>query len=180
MRRWESNGRRYTYEELIAAASGARAFKCMFDPADDIFLNPPDMYQAIVSFCRKTGQACPQTMGELVRSIFESLAFKYKSALAKLTAVTGRKIERLHVVGGGSQNEMLNRFTADAAGIPVVAGPVEATVVGNALTQAMALGRVGSLDLARKIVANSFQLKKYLPENTREWDEAYKSAPFNF
>jgi rhamnulokinase len=94
--------------------------------------------------------------------------------------MTGRKIERLHVVGGGSQNDMLNRFTADAAGIPVIAGPVEATVVGNALVQAMALGQVSSLELARKIIGNSFQLKEYLPENTRKWDEAYKSAPFNF
>lgn len=180
LRRWESTGRHYTYEELIAAASEAQEFKCVFDPADDVFLNPPDMYQAIVSFCKRTRQNCPQTMGELVRSIFESLSFKYKSALGRLAAVTGRKIGKLHVVGGGSQNEMLNRFTADAAGIPVVAGPVEATVVGNVLTQAMAVGRIGSLEIARKIVGNSFQLKEYLPENTRKWDEAYKSAPFNF
>ena len=180
MRRWESTGRHYAYEELLSAASEAQEFKCVFDPADDIFLNPPDMYQAIASFCRKTGQACPQTMGELVRSIFESLAFKYKSALGKLASVTGRKIARLHVVGGGSQNEMLNRFAADATGLPVAAGPVEATIVGNALTQALAVGRVGSLEMARKIVGNSFQLKEYLPENARKWDEAYKSAPFNF
>ncbi len=180
MRRWKSVGRHYTYEELLAEASEAQEFKCVFDPADEIFLNPPDMYQAIVSFCQNTHQSCPQTTGELVRSIFESLAFKYKSALERLAKMTGRKIERLHVVGGGSQNDMLNRFTADAAGIPVIAGPVEATVVGNALVQAMALGQVSSLELARKIIGNSFQLKEYLPENTRKWDEAYKSAPFNF
>ncbi len=179
-RKWESEGEHYAYDELVKMAGEAGEFRSLFNPSDDEFLNPPDIQEAIAAYCRNTNQPVPETRGEMVRSIFESLALKYKSAVGKLASITGKKIERMHVVGGGAQNEMLNRFTADALGIPVVAGPVEATVIGNIMTQAMAKGEIDSLENGRRIVAESFRLKEYNPRDSRKWDEIYKSAPFHF
>jgi rhamnulokinase len=179
-RNWEKKNEAYSYDQLVSMARTAPEFKCVLDPADNSFLNPPDMNTAIMDFCRRTGQPFPETKGEMVRSIFESLALKYKSAVGKLGAITGRKIEALHVVGGGSRNEMLNQFTADAAGIPVIAGPVEATTLGNILVQAMAKGRIGSLEDGRRIVGESFQPKKFFPRDFGKWDEVYRSVAFDF
>lgn len=178
-RKWEADGERYAYGELVEMARTAREFKCVLDPSDGAFLNPLDMPEAIAAFCRKTGQA-PETKGEMVRTIFEGLAMRYRAALEKLRTVSGRDIDRLYVVGGGSQNGMLNQFTADAGGIPVIAGPVEAAVVGNIMVQALTSRSIDSLDEARKIIGNSFSSKDYYPGNTRRWDEVYASAPFNY
>lgn len=179
-RKWESEGEHYSYDELVKMAGEAREFRTIFNPSDDEFLNPPDMQSAIETYCRNTNQPVPETRGEMVRSIFESLALKYKSAVLKLASITGKTIDRMHVVGGGSRNEMLNRFTADALGIPVTAGPVEATVIGNIMTQAIAKGAIDSFEIGRQVVARSFRLKEYLPRDSKKWDEIYKSAPFHF
>lgn len=178
-RSWEKNAERYTYDELVRMAREAEEFKCIIDPFRDSFLNPPDMRVAILDFCRKTNQPCPETKGEFVRAILESLALSYKFALGKLNAITGRKIESLHIVGGGARNHMLNQFAADATGIRVAAGPVESTVLGNILVQAIAEGRIDSIAEGREIVRESFQVKEYLPHNSRKWDEAYARVTFN-
>src|SRR5207245_1697918 len=114
----------------------APAFHSLIDPDDERFLNPPDMPKAIQEFCRETGQPVPETQGQFARCVFESLALKYAATLDGLEELTGTKIETLHIVGGGSQNQLLNQFTANAAARPVLAGPVEATVLGNLLVQA--------------------------------------------
>ncbi len=177
---WEKDGESYTYDGFVNMARSAGEFRCVIDPDDDSFFNPPDMNVAIMDFCERTGQTSPDSKGETVRIVLESLAFKYKSAIGKLAAITGKRIETLHVVGGGSQNEMLNQFTANAAGIPVVAGPVEATTLGNVLVQAMAKGRIETLESARQIVGESFPLKRYYPKDFEKWDQVYRSVAIDF
>ena len=175
---WERDGDEYDYVKIATMASEAEPFKCFLNPDSKLFLNPPDMEKAIDEFCRITGQEKPQGKGAYARAVYESLALKYKLILKMIGDASGRKIERIHVVGGGSQNEFLNRLTADAAGIPVYAGPVEATALGNVLVQAVAAGKVESLSHAREIVKNSFEIKEYKPADTAEWNEMldkYKS-----
>jgi len=137
------------------------------------------MQTAIVNFCKKTEQNLPESKGEFVRCIFESLALKYKSTLEKINLITGKPAEVLRIVGGGSQNEMLNQFTADASGIPVIAGPIEAAAIGNIMVQAMARGKIHSLKEGRMIVGRSFKLKEYLPQHAEKWAEVYKRIQSN-
>jgi rhamnulokinase len=132
------------------------------------------MPDAIQAFCRKTGQPEPQIQGEFARCILESLALKYKAVLENMTAVTGASIEQLHVVGGGSKNELLNQFTADACGIPVIAGPVEATAIGNVLVQAIAKKKIKSIKSGREIIAHSFPTKTFLPAKTEQWNDIFQ------
>ena len=162
------------YEDLVREAEGAPAFSALIDPDHPDFLNPPDMPEAVAARCRATGQAPPGTRAALVRSLLESLALKYRYVLDQLRLVAGRPIDRIHVIGGGSRNALLCRFTAEATGLPVVAGPAEATAVGNILVQAMALGRVASPAEMRAIVRASFELRTYEPGRARrDWDAAY-------
>jgi rhamnulokinase len=169
---WAANGPA-SYEELARAAATARPFAALIDPDDPAFLNPPDMPAAIAAYCRKTGQEPAATPADLVRSLLESLALKYRFVIEELDAILSRPISRIHVIGGGSRNDLLCRFTADATGLPVVAGPAEATAVGNILVQAMALGRLTSPAGIRAIVRDSFELKTYAPDRTAAWDAAY-------
>jgi rhamnulokinase len=162
------------YEELTRAAAEAPPFKALIDPDDMGFLNPSDMPDAIRSYCRRTGQVPPDTKAALVRMILESLALKYRLVIDQMERVIKRRIERIHVIGGGSQNRLLCQFTADATRRPVKAGPAEATAVGNILVQAMALGRVRSHAEMRTIVGNSFELRDYEPGEERPWSEAYE------
>ena len=153
-----------TYDELTRAAAEAPAFAALVDPDDPAFLNPPDMPKAIEDFCRRTGQKPPATRGAVVRSLLESLALKYRQVIEELRQVLGRPVERVHVIGGGSRNTLLCQLTADATGLPVVAGPAEATAIGNLLVQAMATGRVSSTAEIRAIIRDSFELRTYNPE----------------
>lgn len=163
-----------TYEELARAAAEAPPFAALVDPDHPGFLNPPDMPEAVAAYCRATGQKPPASRAALVRSLFESLALKYRHVIDQLRLVRGRPVERIHVIGGGSRNALLCRFTAEATGLPVVAGPAEATAVGNILVQAMAMGRVASPAGIRAIIRDSFELRTYEPGGTREgWEEAY-------
>jgi rhamnulokinase len=163
-----------TYEELLEPAASAAPFGAIIDPDDGGFLNPPDMPEAIREFCARTGQAAPEEPAGMVRCILESLALKYRYVLEQLRRVCPRPIRRLHVIGGGARNGLLCQFTADATGLPVVTGPVEATAVGNMLVQALALGHVGSLAEIREIVRASFELERYEPRQTTQWDRAYE------
>jgi rhamnulokinase len=167
-------GKTCEYDELIKLALKSKEFVSILNPDDASFLNPPDMPDAIRAFCRKTRQPVPQTQGEFARCILESLALKYKAVLENITAVTGTSIEQLHVVGGGSKNELLNQFTADACGIPVIAGPVEATAIGNVLVQAIAKKKIESIQSGREIIAHSFPMKTFLPAKTEQWNEVFR------
>jgi rhamnulokinase len=170
---WKRQKESCRYDELIYLADQAEPFKCIIDPDDSSFLNPADMPTAIIEYCKSRGLRAPETRGEFVRTIFESLAMKYRMVIEDINAMRGSSIEVLHIVGGGSRNEMLNQFTANACGIPVTAGPVEATAVGNILVQAISKKRLGSIEEGRELVAHSFPLKHYEPKDREQWQEVY-------
>lgn len=171
---WEKAGKCYTYPEIVAMCQSAEAFRSFIDPDDVSFANPASMIQAIVTYCQRTGQPVPEHDGQLVRCIFESLALKYKHVLNSLHEVAPFPIKKLHVIGGGSQNNLLNQMTANATGILVMAGPSEATAIGNIMIQAMGLGIVNSLQEIRDIVRNSVSPQAFIPDNSNVWNDAYK------
>ncbi len=172
-RRAWAREREIPYEELLAHAEGAAPFAALVDPDAPAFAKPGDMPGAIRAECARTGQRAPDSPGGMTRCILESLALKYRRVLEMANRLSGRTAGRLHVIGGGSRNRLLCRFAADACGIPVIAGPVEATAAGNVLMQAVALGKVSSLAEARRIAANSFTPETHEPHDRGKWDEAY-------
>lgn len=171
-RRSWSGQHRFSYGELAAAAAEVRPFQCLIDPDHPLFLNPPDMVEAIKSFCRLTGQKPPDRPAGFARSIFESLALKYRIVLDDLQRTSGRVITSVHIIGGGSKNGLLNSFTAEATGIPVLAGPAEATSLGNIAIQAMALGAVKDIAEARALVRASFRPERSEPSGDAAWEKA--------
>jgi len=173
-RQWQREGHEYSYAELTKMAGEAAALKSVVTPDHGPFLSPGDMPGKIAEFCRKSGQPVPSSPGEFVRCCLDSLALAYRKTLEGLEALLGRKIAVIHIVGGGVQNELLTQMTADACGKPVVAGPVEATAIGNILVQAMATGDIKSLADARSVVRASFDVKHYKPHHTTPWDQAYE------
>ncbi|MBN2207295.1 MAG: rhamnulokinase, partial [Candidatus Aminicenantes bacterium] len=164
----------YDYPELTALAEAAPPFRAVIDPDAADFMNPPDMPEAINAFLRRTGQAPLETPGEFIRSILESLALKYRYVIEEIGRVAGRAVERVHIIGGGSRNELLNRLTADATGRPVIAGPAEATSTGNILIQLQAAGAVRSLAEMRAVVRESFPVRTYLPRPSPDGKDAYR------
>lgn len=171
-RAWEKDGP-VSYEELSRAAAEAPAFQAIIDPDSPDFINPPDMPEAIRGFCRKTGQLPPGSRAAMVRSILESLALKCRLVIDRLRVIRGRPVEAVHIIGGGSRNDLLCRFTAEAVGLPVLAGPAEATAVGNILVQGLALGLVTSISGIRDIVRGSFEIRSYEPAGAPGWEDAY-------
>jgi rhamnulokinase len=172
-RDWEKRGQEFDYATLTRLAEEAEPFVSLINPADARFVSPDDMPAKIVAFCGETGQQAPETPGEFVRCALESLALFYRVTLRQLEGIIGKKIERLNIVGGGSQNQLLNQFAANALQIPVIAGPTECTALGNVLVQAIALGHVASLAAGREIVRNSFEVKPFMPQLRAEWDAAF-------
>ncbi len=168
-REWARQGRSLSYGELCEAALAAPPFAARIDPDDPSFLSPGDMPGRIAAYCTRTGQKAPAEPGALARVIFESLAMKYRDTLRRLEQIRGRAFRVLHIVGGGSKNAVLCQFTADATGLPVVAGPEEATAIGNMLLQAMALGQLRTPAEAREVVRRSFRLRTYEPRDTAAW-----------
>ena len=162
-RSFDAAGRIFDYAQLAALAAQVPPFRSIVDANDPRFLNPPDMPKALQEYCRETHQPVPGTEGELVRCAYESLALKYREVLGSLEELTGNPIDVIHIVGGGSQSRLLNQFTADACQRPVVAGPVEATAMGNLLTQIRADGELDSLDGMREVVLASSVLQHYQP-----------------
>jgi rhamnulokinase len=162
-----------SYEGIVALAERAQPFQAFLDPDHSSFMNPDDMPRAMTDFCAATGQAVPNDPGTLARTALESLALKYRMTLEQLEHILGYRLEAIHVVGGGSQNQLLCQFTADACGRPVHAGPVEATAIGNVLAQALAAGEFASWNEAREIVRATFPLKTFEPRLTGAWDDAY-------
>ncbi|MEW6160910.1 MAG: rhamnulokinase family protein [Verrucomicrobiota bacterium] len=171
-RSWTRTGQNFDYHELTEMAAQAPPFVSLIDPTDERFLNPEEMPAAIAGYCRETNQPEPKNPGATIRCALESLALLYRKRLRELEQLLGRKIGRIHVVGGGSKNDLLNEFTANACEVPILAGPVEATAAGNILVQAIALGHIGSLSDARAIVEHSFSLRRFAPCETTSWRAA--------
>jgi len=171
---WLKTNNSVNYNELIELSQFAKPFRSFLDPDHMGFYNPSDMPAAIDEFCINTRQEVPQNIGEYVRLILESLAFKYRMTLDQLKEVTGKQINRIHIIGGGAQNAYLCQFTANAAGLSVIAGPAEGTAAGNLLMQAKALGYLKDLKEIRQVVRNSFNFVEYYPNETQEWNNAYK------
>lgn len=172
-RSFERSGTPYDYGLLAQVARDAKPFRAFVDPDDRAFMAPQDMPEAIRDWCRKTNQEVPDSEGGIVRCALESLALKYRTVLGWLEELSGERVEVIHIVGGGTQNELLNQFAANATGRPVITGPIEATALGNILVQARTAGAVGSLSEIRDVVRASSTMKRYEPENTAAWNEAY-------
>jgi rhamnulokinase len=172
-REWERHGESFTEPELVRLAGEAAPFQAVVDPDDPSFFKPGNMPLRVQDFCRRTGQQIPASKGQIVRCVLESLALKYRFVLEHLDELVGRRLGPVHIVGGGSQNKLLNQFTADASGRHVVAGPVEATAIGNVVMQAMAGGEISSLAEGRALVRESFPATIFEPVTSAGWDEAY-------
>jgi rhamnulokinase len=162
-----------SYDELTQLAAEATPFVAVIDADDALFLHPGGMPEKIRAYCAKTGQAVPQSKGQIVRVVLESLALKYRLVLERLEELTNKRLDPIHIIGGGTKNRLLNQFTADSTGRNVVTGPVEATAIGNTLMQAISLGHLGSLEEARTVVRNSFNVETYHPGSNIGWGESY-------
>lgn len=160
---WAAQGESHSYAELVDLATNTNSSGTLFHPDDDRFLPPGDHPALIQAFCRETGQPVPQSKGEIVLTVLESLAHTYGQVIDQLAGLSNKSVETIHIVGGGSQNKLLNQLTANAAGIPVITGPIEATVIGNALVQLITLGEVKDLAEGRAIVAESFAQERFEP-----------------
>jgi rhamnulokinase len=168
-RAWAADGYSYDYSELVNMAADAPAHMACINPDYPSFGQPGGMPQKIADYCRKTGQPVPNSPGQIARVILESLASTYARVAAMITRVTGKQYGRIHIVGGGSQNDLLNAFTADATGMRVLAGPVEATAIGNVTTQAIAVGQLQSISQARRLIAQTSQMREFTPHNRDIW-----------
>jgi rhamnulokinase len=173
-RAWLKEGREFSYQQLGTLAAQAAPLKALINPNDPRFAKPDDMPQKITDFCRATGQTPPATHGEFVRCTLESLALLYRRTLDQIEDVTGKRIETLHIVGGGSKNNLLNQLSANATGRTVMAGPVEATATGNILIQAIALGHLKDLDELRSVVRASLEVTTFKAQDAEVWTQAYE------
>jgi len=170
---WKLQGREFAFDELIQRAGEALPLTSLINPDDAAFVAPKDMTAAIRDYCAKTSQIAPATEGAIVRTALESLALRYRMVLGYLEELVGSRIETIHIVGGGAQNRLLCQMTADACNRRVIAGPVEATAIGNLMMQAVALGTIGSIAQAREIVRTSFAAQEFHPKPSQAWNDAY-------
>lgn len=172
-RSWAARGDNLSYDEITHLASEAEPFAAFIDPDDSEFLKPGNMPERIRSYCSKSDQGIPESKGAVIRCALESLALKYRWVLERLEEINNCRFEPIHLIGGGTKNHLLNQFTAEATGRVCIAGPVEATAIGNVLMQAIALKQISSLNEARDIVRRSFTTQVYEPDEREGWDEAY-------
>lgn len=173
-KQWSLEGLPSDYAELVALGNPRPSLRMLIDPNDPMFLHPASMTEAIRRYCQESGQPAPERQQEFVQLILESLALSYRRVLESLQGVTGREYEEIRVVGGGARNRLLNQFTADATGRRVVAGPVEATALGNLAVQMAATGAVSSIQEAREVIDRSFPTEVFEPSNQAEWKSAYE------
>lgn len=173
-REWQEAGEGISYAEESQLLEEATPFQSFIDPDHELFFNPDSMEEAIQTFCRDSGQKIPTTKGELIRCITESLTLKYRWILERMEGLTEKEIPSIHMVGGGIQNQHFCQFTANATEKNVLAGPIEASATGNALSQFIALGEIANEKEAQEISRDSFPMKEYTPEKTDSWNEAYK------
>jgi len=174
-RRFHREGKKYSYNDMENLAREAKPFQCFIDPDYPEFAKPGNIPERIREYCKKTGQYIPQTDGEIIRCIYESLAMKYKHTFIQLKECCERDFGVIHMVGGGTKDPFLCQMAADAAGVPVIAGPVEGTAAGNIAVQFIANGEISDVWEARKIISDSFEVKTFEPTSTTEWEEAYKN-----
>ncbi len=172
-RQWQREGTLLSFDELEREAREAEPFASLIDPDYPAFQTPGNMPRRIREYCEKTGQKVPETTGAIIRTIAESLAFRYRSTVEGMEDVTGKKYNVINIVGGGIKDKMICQFTANATNRTVSTGPVEATSIGNIIVQGIAMGAIKDLKEGRQIVRNSFDITEYKPENTTAWDEAY-------
>ncbi len=173
-RQWRREGHDYSWDDLLKQAAEAKPFLCFLDPDDPAFAQPGDLPAAVRAFCQSSGQVSVQTPGELVRCYLESLALKSWHTIEGLEKVCGHPFTKICIVGGGSQNHLMNQFTADACNKIVVAGPIEATALGNLMVQAIATGFIKDLDSGRQAISRSVEQQHYEPNNVSSWQAAYK------
>jgi rhamnulokinase len=171
-RKWKQDGNDFTWPDLVKQAEASRPLASLVNPDAACFVAPKDMPQAIRGFCTQSQQPVPQSPGELVRTALESLALRYRVVLGMLEELVGNRIETIHIVGGGTQNKLLNQMTADACNRRVVTGPVEATAIGNIMLQAVSLGEVASIAQAREVIRASFAVEEFQPRQPQQWDQA--------
>ncbi len=170
---WKAEGNEYTFEQLTQMVQSADTFKAFIEPDDTLFLAPGDMPSRVIQYCQQTGQAIPETDAEVMAIVYASLAYKYRYVLEQLISVSGQDVDRLHIIGGGSKNALLNQMTANAIGRPVIAGPAEATATGNAIVQLISLGELGNVAEARTMLSESMDTVSFTPQNTEAWNENY-------
>lgn len=173
-RQWDIDGQEHSFSELAELAAAAEPFTAFIDPDDAVFASPGNMPSKIKVYCEKTGQAVPDSIGQILRVATESLALKYRFVYENIVKLTGLDFSRLHAGGGGIQNEMLCQATANALGIEVIAGPVEATSCGNIITQMIATGETTDFTSGRALIRNSFGFIAYSPEDLESWESAYR------
>lgn len=171
-RHWAAAGEDYDYAQLTQMAVEAEPFRSLMNPDDERFMAASSMPAAIAGFCRDTDQPAPESPGQFVRCCLESLALFYRLTMQRVSSLSGKPVNRLHIVGGGSQNGLLNQFTANACNVTVIAGPTEATALGNILVQAITAGEIESLATGRQIIANSFKVDTFTPSDQKEWSVA--------
>lgn len=174
-RAWRKKGEEYSYADLERLALDAKPLQCFIDPDAPEFTPPGDIPARVQEFCRKTGQYVPQTVGEIMRCIYESLALKYRFAIQQLQAATGKSFKALHILGGGTKDRLLCQMSANSTGLPVVAGPIEATALGNIIIQLVALGKLKDIAEGRALIAQTETLKNYAPCEIAAWDKAYEA-----
>ena len=170
----DRDGREMAWDEMNALTEQGKPFAALLEPNDASFYNPADMEEAIVAFCRRTRQEPPRDRGTMLRSIYESLALAYRAIGEQISAVSGRPNRVVHIVGGGSRNALLNQFTANACGLKVIAGPEEATAIGNAMVQALGLGVINGMGDAQQLIRAAFPIREYRPADRPAWDAAYQ------
>lgn len=173
-RQWIREGTQYSYAELEQAAKESEPFRCFIDPDSPEFTPAGNIPQRIREYCERTGQYVPQSVGEIMRCIYESLALKYRCAITELEQCTGKHFKKLYMVGGGTKDRFLSELTACSVGIEVSAGPVEATALGNIAVQLIALGALSDIDTARRIIANSETLYTFTPKDSAKWNDAFR------
>jgi sugar (pentulose or hexulose) kinase len=174
MREWTEKGATVTYNDLQEVAGNTPSFISLIDQNDPGFLIPGDMTERIQEYCKKTGQPAPMSIGEHIRCVYESLVLNYRCALSQLEEITGSSYNRIHIIGGGSRNKVLNQMTADATDRRVVAGPSEAASIGNGVVQYVSLGELEDIWDARSILAESDEVEVFYPVTPEQWDEAYE------
>ena len=172
-RHWKSQGEDLSYSQIVEMTKNAKSFAAFIDPNDNRFFAPGGMPERVNEYLEQNGQSRIDDKGQIVRVVLESLALNYRWVLEKLEAISGEQIDVLHIVGGGIQNELLCQLTANAIGRKVITGPIEATASGNIIMQAIATGQIESLQQGRQVIANSFELKEYLPQESGKWNQQY-------
>ena len=176
-RDWQKEGKDLSWDDIVNEARGAAPLRSIIDTDAPEFYAGGDMVRKIRDYCARTGQSVPETVGEIARCAYESLALKYRKALEGLEGLEemkGEAIQSLNIVGGGIQNKLLNQMAADATGRTVVTGPIEGAAMGNLLTQAMALGDIKDLEELRQIVRGTVEVDTYTPNHSPEWEQAYR------